>query len=243
MISRKELHKKTLPEHKKIFVKTDVVSYYLWRPICDYLTILLLDSSVSPTGITILSFYSCILAMIMFVGVPGVKGALLGYFFYWVWNIADGVDGNLARYRDQCTKSGDLWDAVAGYMAMVVFYLGAGVVAAKEASRIPIVAISPDIYVLMGAIASICTIFPRLATQKKESVYGKDVVKGLKDRSYFDWKKKIAVNLISINGFAGMMFLISIITRTVNYFITVYFFIMLLFGAFSLYSVMRKLKE
>lgn len=241
MITLDELHKRTLPEHKKAAVKIDVVSYYLCRPICDYLSILLMGK-VSATTVTIISFYACIVSLAFFWIRGGVLTALLGYLFLWIWNISDGIDGNIARYTDTCSKAGDLWDAVAGYAAMVVFFLGAGLVASSENSTIPIDWLQPADYVFMGALAAICMIFPRLATQKKQSVYGVDATSGLKDKTSYSITKKIAMNVISINGLASLLFLIAIIFRLTNIFVAGYFVIMLAFGAASLYSVMAHLK-
>lgn len=243
MMTIKELHKKTLPEYKKEYVKIDYISYYLWRPICDLMTILLLNTNITATDVTIVSFYACFVALGCFVFIPGMVGALLGYLFFWIWNICDGIDGNIARYTNTCSRSGDLWDALAGYVAMFVFYFGAGIVAAGENSLIPISFISSEKFVVMGAIAGVCTMLPRLITQKKESVYGKEAAKGMKDRSSFGPIKILALNLVSINGLAGLLFLIAIFTHLVNVYMIVYFFIMGAFGAFSLYTVMKGLEK
>ena len=56
MITIKELHKKTLPENKKKAVKRDIISYYLWRPICDFSTILLIGTNVTATTITKIAY-------------------------------------------------------------------------------------------------------------------------------------------------------------------------------------------
>lgn len=242
MIDFKELHKKTLPEHKKVAVKIDFVSYYLWRPICDLVSILLMGR-ISATTITIVSFYSCIISLVCFSLKQEVSSALLGYFFLWIWNIADGIDGNIARYTDTCSKSGDLWDAVAGYAAMIVFYLGAGLVAANEESNIVIPFVKPEDYVLMGAVAAICMVFPRLATQKKQAVYGARAVTAFKDKTQYSFTKKVAFNIISINGLAGLLFLAAIVFKLTNIFIFGYFIVMLVFGAVSLYSVMSHLEK
>ena len=135
-ITIKKLHEKTLPEYKKNYVKIDFVSYYLWRPICDIMTILLLDTNVTATCVTVISFIACFISLGCFIIFPGLKGALLGYLFFWIWNISDGIDGNIARYTDSCSKKGDLWDALAGYVAMYVFYFGAGLIAFYENSLI-----------------------------------------------------------------------------------------------------------
>lgn len=239
----KELHKKTLPEYKRKYVKIDFVSYYLWRPICDLMTIFLLKTNVTATEVTILSFYACLVALGCFVFIPGMLGALLGYLFFWIWNICDGIDGNIARYTDTCSRSGDLWDALAGYVAMFVFYFGAGIVAAGEDSFIPISFIDSENFIIMGAIAGVCTMLPRLTIQKKESIYGKDAAKSMKDRTSFGTVKILALNMVSINGLAGLLFLIAILGRFVNFYMIAYFFIMLAFGLFSLYTVMKKLEK
>ena len=243
MITFKELHKKTLPEHKKQYVKLDVVSYYLWRPICDFITILLLKTSISATSVTILSFYAGILGLLSFIFIPNFTGALLGYFFIWVWNIADGVDGNIARYTDTCSKAGDLWDAVGGYMAMVAFYLGAGIIASSENSFLYLEGLDSSAYILMGAVAAISNLFPRLATQKKQVVYGKKNTAELKDRTQFGIVKILALNITSINGLAGLLLLIAILAHMVNIFVIIYFVIMLLFGGASTYIVLRKAEK
>lgn len=242
MMTFNELHKKTLPEHKKAAVKIDFVSYYLWRPICDFVSILLMGK-ISATTVTIISFYSCIISLACFSLKLGMASALLGYFFFWVWNIADGIDGNIARYTDTCSKSGDLWDAVAGYAAMIVFYLGAGLVAANEESIIVISFVKPEDYVLMGAVAAICMVFPRLTTQKKQTVYGARASTAFKDKTQYSFAKKAALNITSINGLAGLLFLIAIVFRLTNIFVLGYFIVMLTFGAVSLYLVMSHLEK
>ena len=239
MISFKQLHEKTLSEHKKIFVKMDVVSYYLWRPICDFLSILLLKTKITANTVTILSFYSCVISLCVFIFMPTYNGALLGYFFFWIWNISDGIDGNIARYTGTCSKSGDLWDAVAGYAAMIVVFLGAGIYSSNEASMIIVPFMNDKLYVLLGAISAIFTIFPRLVIQKKECVFGKKSSQLMKDRSTFGLFKVIAVNIVSINGLCGFLLLLAIIFGFTNIFTILYFVIMLLFAICSMYSIMK----
>ena len=94
----------------------------------------------------------------------------------------------------------------------------------------------------MGSIAGVCTMLPRLVTQKKESIYGKESSLEMKDRSSYNLFKIIALNLISINGFAGLLLLIAILFHFVNIYMTIYFFIMIAFGGFSLFIIMRDLR-
>ncbi|WP_278838684.1 CDP-alcohol phosphatidyltransferase family protein [Ligilactobacillus saerimneri] len=240
MISFEELHRKTLPEKKKKFVKVDVISYYLWRPLCDFISILLMPTNITPTMVTIFSFWMALLSLIIFILIPGKVGALLGYALIWLWNISDGIDGNIARYKEQFSKAGDLWDATAGYMAMVSFYFGAGLIAVNESSRI-LLPIESKYYIIFGAIAAICVIFPRLVVQKKNVVYGDEAVKSLKDRSEFSLIKLLMVNMMSINGLAGLLLFIAILLQITNLFIVVYFVIQILFFVASMVIAMKDL--
>ena len=133
-----------------------------------------------------------------------------------------------------------IYDAVAGYGNGGVF-IGAGITAAGEA--LVVLPFTGAQYVEMGSFAALCMLFPRLATQKKESVYGKSKVTGLKDKTNFGFFKKIGLNLTSINGLAGLLFLISILTRTSNLFITIYVLILFAFGTVAMLSVMRNLED
>ena len=240
MISFEELHRKTLPEKKKKFVKVDFVSYYLWRPLCDFISILLMPTKITPTGVTIFSFYTSLLSLIIFITLPGKIGALLGYLLIWIWNISDGIDGNIARYKEQFSKSGDLWDATAGYMASVAFYFGAGMVASNEVSQFTLPFIENNYYIIMGAIAALCTIFPRLVVQKKNVVYGDKAVKELKDRSCFSPMRILVANINSINGFAGLLLLIAIIFNVVNIFVIIYFLVQLVFFIGAMIVTLKK---
>lgn len=241
MISLKELHSRTLPPEKKKAVKIDFVSYYLWRPLCDRISILLMSTNLTPTVVTIFSFYMALLSLVIFLFIPGKIGALIGYFLLWLWNISDGIDGNIARYKKQYSKAGDLWDATAGYMAMVAFYFGAGMVASNERSIFFDGFISSHYYVALGALAAIWTIFPRLIVQKKNVSYGIEAVKKLKDKSNYDWKMVTILNLNSINGLAGLLLLISIIWDLTNIFVFSYFVIQSIFFIASMIVTMRDL--
>lgn len=241
MITIEELHKKTLPEHKRVFVKIDIISYYLCRPICDYLTILLLNTNISANTITIFSAIVCIIALLFFVFSKTVIGFIFGFLLLFVWNICDGIDGNIARYTDTCSKKGDLWDAFAGYLAMFVFFYGAGFVASKEVSFFQFPFLNSSSYVAMGGFSGMAMLFPRLITQKKESVYGKKSSENFKNRNNFSFSKKVAANVISINGLASLLLFLAIIFKLVNIFVIIYTFVLFLFLIVSCFSIMKGL--
>lgn len=241
MITIKELHKKTLPENKKKAVKRDIISYYLWRPICDYLTILLINTNITATTITKVSFYSCLLALASFIFFTNKVGALLAWGFLWVWNILDGVDGNIARYKNQCSKEGDLWDAVAGYLCMIVMYFGMGIVAYNENSLFKINFLSKEYYIIISAIAAISMIFPRLVTQKKSAVFGAESVNNVKDKTSYGVMETIILNVNSINGLSSLLFLIAILFNLVNIYTIIYGVVNLVFAIGAMSVVMKNL--
>lgn len=239
MITIKELHKKTLPEHKKKAVKRDIISYYLWRPLCDFITIILLDTNISATAITKISFYSCFFSLLTFIAIPNKIGALIAWIFLWIWNILDGVDGNIARYKNTCSKSGDLWDAVAGYLAMFVMYFGMGIVAYNERTLFSINLIQRQYYIVLSGIAAICMIFPRLVAQKKNVVFGSESVKNIKDKTSYGILKSLMLNINSINGLSSLLFLIAIIFNIANIYTIFYSIINFIFATGSMLIIMK----
>lgn len=243
MISIKELHKKTLPERKKKSVKIDFISYYLWRPICDFISILLIKTTLKPTTITIFSFFCAIFSIITAICIPNKLGFIFSYFLFWLWNISDGVDGNIARYKGMFSKTGELWDATAGYMAMIAFYYIAGLFASSESHLVYLDFISDKDYVIMGSITVICSIFPRLIVQKKNVIFGDESVEKMKDKSEYSLLYILIFNINSINGFASLLLLVSIFLNLVNIFVIVYLLIQLCFSLFALKLTLQNLNS
>lgn len=242
-ISIKDLHQRTLPKEKKKAVKIDFVSYYLWRPLCDFISTIIINTNIKATTVTIFSFWMAFLALPVFIFVHGIKGALLGYLLIWIWNIADGIDGNIARYKKTFSKKGDFWDAVAGYMAMVSFYFGAGIVAASEKSLIFPNLWDKKYYILLGAIAALSTIFPRLVVQKKNVVYGDKSTESLKKKSNYGLLRKLVMNVNSINGLAGLLLLFAIIFHVTNVFIIFYGVFQFIFACGAMSIAMKGLDK
>lgn len=241
-ISISDLHKRTLSKEKKKAVKIDFVSYYLWRPICDFLSTILINTKVEATSVTIFSFWAALLALPSFLFIPGIKGALIGYLLIWLWNISDGIDGNIARYKRTFSKKGDLWDATAGYMAMISFYFGAGIIASSEKSLLLPHLLSGKYYIFLGGVAAISTIFPRLIVQKKSVVYGEKSVESLKGKGNYGFLRKLVMNINSINGLAGILLLLAIIFRVTNIFILFYGTFQFIFACSSIFISMRNLE-
>ncbi|WP_306423918.1 CDP-alcohol phosphatidyltransferase family protein [Streptococcus pneumoniae] len=157
----------------------------------------------------------------------------MAWFLFFLWNLLDGVDGNLARYREQYSKDGSVVDAMAGYVAMVLTYFGAGIVAAHLNDS--------DIYIILGALSGISLIFPRLVMHKYINTVAQDEsVSSIKDKSDFNTIKILALNMTSITGIPQVLLLLTILTNQWVLFTLVYFTINFLLMIFSLYSLFKK---
>ncbi len=219
----KELRKKTLPESKKNEVKTDIIAFYFFRPISDILTYLFLKLKISATKVTQFSLIWILLSFILFIiGDNKIyyAAALLCIF---IWDILDGIDGNIARYTDTCSTKGGLWDATVGWLAMYVFFTGMGLVAFRENSLIKLNFFPNYYYILFGTLAGFSLLFPRLVMHKKAGLEGTSSIKEAKDRYHYGILKKIVFNISSINGLGLIIFIISVSLNITNIVIIMYF--------------------
>lgn len=235
----KELRKKTLPEDKKEEVKTDLIAYYIIRPLGDIFTWPCLKLKISATTVTKISLLFIILMYIFFVFGTNSTWYLIAIICLFIWDVLDAVDGNIARYTDTCSPKGGLWDATVGWIAIYVFFSAMGILAYRENSLIELSFIPKYMYIVMGDLAALGLIFPRLVMHKKAGLVGKEGIKEEKDRTNYGILKKIVFNLTSINGFAMIFFIAAIITNTCNILVPVYLFLNGAIGVGMLYKLLK----
>lgn len=235
----KELRKKTLPEDKKEEVKTDIIAYYIIRPLGDIFTYPCLKLKISATTITKLSCVFIILMYLAFILGSNNMWYLIAVLFLFIWDVLDAVDGNIARFTDTCSPKGGLWDATVGWLALYFFFSAMGIVAFRENSIIPLDFIPKYLYIVIGAFSGFSLLFPRLVMHKKAGLFGNEKIKEEKDRANYGILKKIVFNLTSINGFAMIFFVIAIFTNTTNICTLAY---LILNGAIGLGMTMKLLK-
>ena len=167
MISYKQLTATTMPPEKRRLASRCVVGHYLVRPISNVLSIPLIEKRINPTTITKLSLIFAVIPFIAFMS-GGSYGFWVGWLSVLIWNILDGVDGNIARFNNHCSKKGELWDVFVGWVATIAFYMGMGVTAYYQKPAFEMLSKIPSfIYIFMGDMAALAWIFPRLIMQKK----------------------------------------------------------------------------
>lgn len=229
----KDIERKTMSPAKKAMAKNDYFAFYVGRPLSYLLTVPFVKTNITPNQISYLSIIPLIVGFIIMIFTTDFVVLLLAWFLFFLWNLLDGVDGNLARYRGQYSKDGSVVDAMAGYVAMVLTYFGAGIVAAHLTDS--------DIYIILGALSGISLIFPRLVMHKYINTVAQDEsVSSIKDKSDFNTIKILALNMTSITGIPQVLLLLTILTNQWVLFTLVYFTINFLLMIFSLYSLFKK---
>lgn len=241
MITVKEIELRTMSPEKKKLAKNDYFAFYVGRPLSYVLTIPFLYTNISPNAVSIISIIPIIIGFVV-MAVGNTKTMLaIGWFMYFLWNLLDGVDGNIARYKKQFSSLGSVYDAMSGYIAMVLSFFAWGIAAAHNPGflnsffRIP-----SDIYIILGALSGIFVIFPRLIMHKAITTLGdSNSMNSVKDKSAYGFVKLIALNLTSIAGFVQIFMLVAIVLNLMDVFTIGYFMLNFLVMVVSLRSIFK----
>lgn len=241
MVSYKKLVHKTMPPEKEESAKKCIVGHYILRPVSNIITIPLLETSIEPTTVTIISGFFILASMFAFVMFPSKIRFIAGWLFLLVWNILDGVDGNIARYKDKCSERGEMWESFTGWLAIIVFYTGMGMTAFfQEKSILPALeSINGYYYILMGNIAGISWILPRLVMHKKSNILDRNAAENLNRKNY-GAIELFVFNVTSINGLAAVVFLVAYLLKLCDLCMIGYFLLSVIAGGICLYKLLNK---
>ncbi len=233
----KDLRDKTMSPEKYASAKQDYFAFYIGRPLSYWLTIPFLKTSFTPNQVSYISIIPIFLGFLLMTFAQSKSMLILAWFMFFLWNLLDGVDGNLARYRKQFSKDGSVIDAMAGYASMAFTFLSAGIAASNYENLI----IEPKYFIILGALSSMSLIFPRLVMHKYINTVGvDDSSESVKDKKSFGPLKVLALNLTSITGGPQIFLLIAILTTTLDYLTVIYFVINIAIMLASLHSLLRK---
>ena len=236
MIKYSELVKKTMPPEKLAREKIDIIGHYLLRPVSNIISIPLIEWGVSPTAVTIFSGIFPILAVVFFA-MNSAAGFWGGWLSILAWNILDGVDGNIARFNDQCSLRGDMWDGTVGFMAVMAMFTGMGFSAAYTGDRF--LNMGNELCIFGGIYAGWFQLFPKMMMYKRGMLENGKTIKSLKDRGGYGIAKVIAFNIASVNGLGAVLYLIAYLTNLCGVCLVFYFFFN---GAVMLYSLSKILE-
>lgn len=236
----RDIRDKTMSKEKYETAKQDYFAFYIGRPLSYWLTIPFLNTNLTPNQVSYISIIPVFIGFLLMTFAESKIVLLLGWLMLFLWNLLDGVDGNLARYRKQFSKDGSVIDAMAGYVSMAFTYLSAGIAASNYEN----LNIESKYFIILGALSSMSLIFPRLVMHKYINSVGVDESsKSVKDKESFSPIKILALNLTSITGLPQVFLCIAILTATLDYLTVIYCFINVSVMFASLYSLLKNKGE
>lgn len=228
-----------MPEAKRKKEKYNIWVAYCVRPLSVFFTLPFIGTKINPSTITLWSIIASIIGFILIAGGYGLCYSVIGWLFFFVWAILDGVDGNLARCQGTSSSLGELWDATGGYAAMILIYFSAGIAAFYDSNLYDFC--NKEFLLIFGGATALFSIFPRLIMHKKKSSGVSDSsINKLQDKSKFGMSQIIAMNFISVSGFMQVIFLLCIVSHTLNFFIVIYMLINALIMLKSLKSLLKE---
>lgn len=241
MITAKEIAEKTMSPEKRESAKNDLFAFYVGRPLSYLLTIPFLYTSITPNTVSLLSIVP-IAAGFILACVAQSKGVMiLAWVMFFLWNLLDGVDGNIARYKKQFSKMGSVYDAMTGYLAAAFTFFAAGIMAAHENGfLISRGILAPEALIILGGTAALFNMFPRLMMHKAVTTLKTEApAEDISDKKNFGIVKVIALNLKSCAGGAQVLFLAAILLGILDLFTVAYFAFNTLVMIGSLRSVFK----
>ena len=122
MITPKDIENKTMSPEKRKSAKNDYFAFYVGRPLSYILTIPFLYTNISPNAVSLISIIPIIIGFVLMCIGTTKTMLIAGWLMFFLWNLLDGVDGNIARYKKQFSKMGSVYDAMSGYIAMVLSF-------------------------------------------------------------------------------------------------------------------------
>ena len=242
MITPKQIEEATMSPEKRKSAKNDFFAFYVGRPISYLLTIPFLYTNITPNTISLISIIPIIVGFCFCYGGNSVGAYVIAWACFFLWNLLDGVDGNIARFKKQFSRIGSVYDAMSGYVAMVLSFFGWGIIAAHKSGILQnILHLQSDLYIVVGGLSGVFVIFPRFIMHKALTTLGeKDAMDAVKNKSNYGVVKIVALNLTSIAGFVQVLMLLAVLTNTEDLFTLGYFVLNMIVMFVSLRTVFRE---
>ena len=241
MITPKEIEQKTMSPEKRKSAKNDYFAFYVGRPLSYILTIPFLYTNITPNTVSLISIIPLIVGFVLMYFANSTGMMILGWACFFLWNLLDGVDGNIARYKKQFSSLGSVYDAMSGYVAMVLSFFAWGIAASHNGGILyTIFPIDADIYIIIGALSGVFQIFPRFIMHKAITTLGdENKVSGVKDKSGYSPLKLFALNITSVAGFLQVIMLLAIVLNMIDLFTWGYFLLNMLVMLASLRNILK----
>ena len=242
MITPQDIANITMTPDKRKSSKNNYFAFYIGRPLSYVLTIPFLYTNISPNVISIISIVPCIIGFVLMGIGNSLITLLLGWGCFFLWNLMDGVDGNVARYKNLSSPMGSVYDAMSGYAATVLSFFAVGWAAAHyEGVTEFVIAFPPELYIILGGLSGIFALFPRLIMYKAiTSLRDEKIALNLTEKADYGIIKVILLNITSTSGFMQVFMLLAILLNMMDYFTAFYFVLNFLVMTISLKHILLR---
>lgn len=220
MITPRDIAEATMTPEKRKTSQNNYFSFYIGRPLSYVLTVPFLYTNITPNAVSVISVIPSVIGFIL-MGIGENNLTLLsGWICFFIWNLLDGVDGNIARYKKISSPIGSVYDAMSGYTATVLSFFAWGWAAGHHIGILSnIIRVPSELYIVLGGLSAIFTLFPRLVMHRAiTSLQDKNAARSLMTKSEYDIKKVIALNITSTSGFLQVFMLLAIILNAMDLF-------------------------
>ena len=234
MITPRDIEEKTMTETKRNEAKQSLFAFYIGRPISYVLTIPFLYTRITPNAISIISIIFSLLGFFFVSFGQSLLFRMIGWALFFLWNLFDGIDGNIARYKNMLSKRGDLLDTLGGYLSMCLILLSMGFAAYTESIQNPYI-------IAIASLSSLFTIIPRTLMHRQISK-DKEIssnANSLKDKETYSLAKIVALNICDPAGFQMIFMLIALALNQSGIFTIVYAFINIVVMIYSINQLVR----
>lgn len=232
MITLRDIEKKTMTKAKREEACNSYFAFFIGRPLSYIFTIPFLYTNISPNTVT---FFSILFAIIGFICISisnSLMYRLIGFLFFFLWNMGDGVDGNIARYKGLKSSNGDLLDTLGGYVSLSLILLAMGNASYNDTKGN--IYFIKELPIFLAEISAVSTLLPRLLMHRKlANNKNSDAIK-LKEKSSYTFSKIVVLNICDPAGFQQVFVLIALVMHLCAEFTIVYFVINLIVMVYSI---------
>lgn len=241
MITPRDIARKTMTPEKKKEAKKSLFGYYIGRPISYIFTIPFLYINVSPNVITIISIIFSIAGFVFISFGQNIVFRIIGMVFFFMWNIFDGVDGNVARYKGIKTENGDFLDTLGGYLSMCLILLSLGNASFYDTNSN--IYFPKELPIILSGLSAMFTLIPRVLAHRKEARKMRNGYfenSTVLDKSHYSIPKIIVLNLCDPAGFQQVFAVVCIIFSWCAEFTFFYFLVNFIVMVYSLFGLLEK---
>lgn len=248
MITPLKIARATMTDEKKRTDRIRPFAYYIGRPISYVFTVPFLYTKITPNMITVLSILFALAGFVVNSIYATQLMLTVGWILFFLWNIFDGVDGNVARYRKQFSPLGTAIDAMGGYVCVICMLFSGGIAAYNMTNVL-------DVYlpwdkialIICGGFAALFNIFPRLMLYFiKATVKSDEDVKNagrVNDKRNYGFVKIVALNIMAPSDGMMLLYIAAIWLNALDIYTYAYFVLSFLGMMASLFVMFKPRKN